>query len=343
MPRKRIDNLEAFLHALDARTLATVLLELAREHEVVQQRLVRLQMADRPDRLAAGFRKTLAGWRRAAKFLAYREAREFGLALEAWLAQIERELMPKDPAAALDLAEAFIESDAAFFDRADDSGAAIGDAVRAGCRLWLHAAAQCEAPSDQWPSRLVRLVSADQYGAREELLRHADRLLDEPALRQLVASFEAKMREALAAHPGESRLPTEVFGASGALSLLAQALRDPDVHVRAVLRYSPQPTPHQKEAFVRAYLERGRPGDALPWLEGSSWQHMEDTRQRLLAEALRGLDRRDESVQIRQRLFERTLAVSDLHAWLEDLPVASQAAAVERARELALNHNDPVT
>ena len=188
----------------------------------------------------------------------------------------------------------------------------------------------------------ARLADADQYGAREELLRRADLLLDEAALRQLVLFFEAQMQDALAANTGETGLPIEVFGASAALTLLAQALRDPDVQVRAVLSYSPQPNPNQKEAFVQAYLEHDRSADALPWLEGS-WQNLEGTRQRLLAEVLRRLGRRDDSAQIRRRLFEETLAASDLHAWLEALPTASQPAAIERARKLALDHDDPVT
>jgi hypothetical protein len=86
-----IEDLEPFVKTLDAPTLASVLLELAREHDAVRRRLARLKLADRPDRLAAAFRKTLAGWRRASKFLAYREAREFGLQLEGWLGQVERE------------------------------------------------------------------------------------------------------------------------------------------------------------------------------------------------------------------------------------------------------------
>ena len=121
------------------------------------------------------------------------------------------------------------------------------------------------------------------------------------------------MQDALAANTGETGLPIEVFGASAALTLLAQALRDPAVQVRAVLSYSPQPNPNQKEAFVQAYLEHDRSADALPWLEGS-WQNLEGTRQRLLAEVLRRLGRRDDSAQIRRRLFEETLAASDLHA-----------------------------
>ena len=342
MPPTRPGDLEAFVHRLDSSTLASVLLDLAQENEAVRQRLVRLRLANQPDRLAAAFKKTLAGWRRASRFFGYAEAREFGQSLEAWLGQIEHELMPKHPAAALELAEAFIESDAKFFERADDSDGCIGDAVRAGCRLWLRAAASCEAPANEWPSRLARLAAADEYGAREELLSRADLLLDEAALRKVVAVFEQQMRDALARSPEASRVPAEAFQASGALLLLAKALRDPDVHVRAVLSYSPQPNPNQKESFVRAYLEHDRAVDALPWLQGS-WQHMEGTRERLEAEALRRLGRREDSARIRQRLFEESLAVGDLHEWLEDLPIQLQPQALKRARRLAVEHDDPVT
>ena len=64
-------------------------------------RLARMQLVDRPDKLAAGFRKTLTAWRRSTKFHTYREAGQFGRTLESWLDQVARELLPKDPAAAL--------------------------------------------------------------------------------------------------------------------------------------------------------------------------------------------------------------------------------------------------
>ena len=56
-----------------------------------------------------------------------------------------------------------------------------------------------ETPASEWPGRLVRLVSDDQYGAREELLRRAELLLDETTLRALVAQYESRMASALAA------------------------------------------------------------------------------------------------------------------------------------------------
>ena len=100
---------------------------------------------------------------------------------------MDRELLPKDPAVALALFESFIEADGAFFERADDCDGCFGDAVRAAFRHWLPAAARCETPARKWPGRLVRLLSDDRYGAREELLRRAELLLDETALRTLVA------------------------------------------------------------------------------------------------------------------------------------------------------------
>lgn len=65
-----------------------------------------MALSDQPKALASAFRKTLAGWKRATRFIGYAEARQFGRALDAWLEQVERELI-----LALDLVEAFIRAD----------------------------------------------------------------------------------------------------------------------------------------------------------------------------------------------------------------------------------------
>ena len=89
-----------------------------------------------------------------------------------------------------------------------------------------------------------------------------------------------------------------------------------------------------------ADLEAGRQGDALVWLQGS-WGHIEESRRGLLSDTLGRLGRYDESAPIRQDLFERSLSVFDLHRWLEHLPEASRPAALQRARQLALDHDGP--
>jgi hypothetical protein len=298
-----------------------------------------MQLADQPHELAAGFKKTLSGWKRSTRFYGYREADGFGRMLEGWLDQVARELLPKDAAAALALFEAFIKADAKWFERADDSDGVVGSAVREACRHWLTAAAQCDAPREGWAVRLLKLYEADDYGAREELLSRAHLLLDEPAQRGLVARLELQLSEALEAASDDDGLPTAVFSLSGALSLLSESLRDPDVKVRATLQYSPEPNPLQRESFVRAYLEADRPADALPWLQ-DSWEHLEGTREDLLAEALERLGRFDESSPIRQRRFERTLSDHHFKRWLQPLAEPARAKAAAHARQVALDHDD---
>lgn len=101
--------------------------------------------------------------------------------------------------AAVALAEALIACDESVFNRADDSSGRIGDAMRAACRLWLEAAARCESPADAWPARLRRLAEADRHGAREALWLHADLLLSQAQLREMVAAFERELDAAAAA------------------------------------------------------------------------------------------------------------------------------------------------
>jgi hypothetical protein len=311
MPRKpAAETLEAFVRRQDASTLADVLIELAAEHDAVRKRLERLALSDQPKALASAFRKALAGWKRARRFLGYAEARAFGHELEGWLDQVERELLPHDPMAALDLAQAFIEADAAFFERADDSDGAIGDAVRAACRLWLRCAARCETPAHEWPTRVMALYDADQYGARDGLLRHASELLDETALRGLVAGYERRL-DALLAGDGRGQgdgdandddpdqPPLRSYALTGALSLLSEGLRDPDVKVHATMRISPQPNDLQKEDFVKAFLATDRPADALRWLDEPWGGYREAARLSWRAQALHALGRTEEAAALR--------------------------------------------
>lgn len=336
---KSIADLEAFLRRQDNDDLVAVLLELAKDYEAVQARLARMQLADRPDKLAAGFRKTLTSWRRSSRFYGYGEAGGFARMLDGWLDQVARELLPKDPSAALSLFEAFIEADASWFDHADDSTGVIGEVMHNACQYWLQAAAGCDAPPDGWPERLCRLYEGDRYGAREDLLRRAGLLLDEAAQRELVARFESQLTQVLDASFGAGRLPIEVFHLSGAMSLLAESLRDPDIQVRATLRYSPQPNSLQRESFARGYLDADRPADALAWLQ-DDWDRSELTRQNLLADALERLGRFTESLPIRQRAFEYTLSGIDLEDWLRHLPETARPQAIEHARQLARQHDD---
>jgi hypothetical protein len=195
---------------------------------------------------------------------------------------------------------------------------------------------------DEWIERIHKLVNADEYGAREALLRHADTLFDAPGLRALAARFEEDLDRALRAHRSNERLEHAVFKASAAIGLVADALRDPDLSTRATLRYSPHPNPFQKERFAERYIRFGRPADALPWLEGD-WGHREDRRERLRGEVFTALGDEARLRSVRRALFDRTGSVSDFEDWRASLPPAEQANAAEVARGRTQSLDDPVS
>ncbi len=339
MTKSPREDLEAFLRRQNTTDLVDLLLDLAQEHDAVLARLARMQLADRPDKLAADFKKALTGLRRSTRFYDYRETNGFVRTLGTWLDQVAHELLPKDPSAALSLFETFIEADEKWFERVDDSDGLIGEVVQNACRYWLQAAARCDVPPGGWSDRLLRLYATDPYGVRSDLLRCAGLLLDEPAQRELVARFESQLTRALDAAPGGRQLPISVFHASGALTLLAESLGDPDIEVCATLRHSPQPNALQRERFARAYLDANRPADALVWLQ-DHWDSYELTRRNLLADAFERLGRFTESLPIRQQVFESTLSDLDLTDWLRHLPQAEQPKAIAHAREIALGHDE---
>ncbi len=73
----RKEDLDTCGRRQGAEDLAAVLLELAQANPQVRQRLVLMQLSDKPDRLAATFQKTLNGRRRQSRFLDYRASQEW--------------------------------------------------------------------------------------------------------------------------------------------------------------------------------------------------------------------------------------------------------------------------
>ncbi|HEX6006181.1 MAG TPA: hypothetical protein VFZ14_19475 [Burkholderiales bacterium] len=348
MPRKKSPSSDSSsarserLRAQSKDELVALLDELAGKHPEVEARLARHALAADPAALAAQFRHHLQSWKRSARFRPRSAAAAFGRELESFLDEIERELLPLDAGRAHALADAFVRMDERLFEQADDSDGVIGDAVRAGCRLWLITAkARADRLPAQWIDRVYALVNADEYGTREALLRHADLLLAPPDLRALAGRFEDDLERALARRAGD-QAGHPVFKAAAAVGLVADALRDPDLSTRTTLRYSPVPNPLQKEQFVERYLRFGRPAEALVWLDGD-WGMHEERRERLLAQAYAALNDAVELRAVRRQLFDRTGSASDFEAWRGSLAPAERSAAAAVARERAQNHDDPIT
>jgi hypothetical protein len=200
-------NLNSFLMQQDAPTLARVLFDLAADYPNVNERLQRLQIATRSDLLSKEFGRKMKALSSSDKYYSWREVDSFAQELQIWIDQVEREVFSIDPNAAVVLFESFIEADAKWFEMADDSGGSIGMVMGTACEKWLRAARLCEGPVEVWANRLERLHFADRYGARDDLMRRADLLLDETELQQMINRLEEYLTDIQAFNPrGNVRL-----------------------------------------------------------------------------------------------------------------------------------------
>ncbi len=334
-------RLATALRRVPKETLADLLAELAQSYPEVSERLERYALSHDLARLANVFRARLEDWKHPKRFRGRGAAADFGRELQAWLDEIERELLPLDAAQALQLAEAFLGNDAAFFKQADDSDAAIGDAIRAACRLWLLAAkAQGNRHIAHWVEQVYTLVATDQYGARDALLKHADLLFEEPGLRALAQRYETDLDEGLAAREA-GRREHGTYRAAAAIELIADALGDPDLSTRTALRINPEPDLRQREHLAQRYLRCARPREALAWLEGDG-THAEEASRHLLAEIYAALGETERLREVRRVLFELSGSLEDFEAWKSSLAPAEQASATELARARAQVLDDPV-
>ncbi len=85
------------------------------------------------------------------------------------------------------------------------------------------------------------------------------------------------------------------------------------------------------------------PGSFMPIRDNGNWGHLEEGRERLLAEAYAALGDTARLRAVRQALFDRTGTPGDFEAWQQSLEPADRAHAAEVARERAKILDDPIT
>lgn len=158
-----------FLASQDAPTLAQVLLALAEDYSPVCERLERLRLRDDPAALTTRFTRQLQRWETDHRFVGYQDAPAFGQELDTWVAQVEREVLPRFPGEAMALFAAFLEFDHVVFERVDDDGGYVGGAFKLACRLWLTAAMAAGLSTAEIATRASAILAEDNYGARSEL------------------------------------------------------------------------------------------------------------------------------------------------------------------------------
>lgn len=163
------EAIASFLAKQDAQTLAQALLELAVDYEPVYQRLERLRLRDDPAALMARFTQQLQHWETDDRFVRYQDAAAFSQDLDVWVAQVQREVLPRYPGEAMALSAAFLDLDRVVFERVDDDGGYVGGAFKQACELWLTAAAAAGLSTAEIDDHVSAMLVADHYGARTAL------------------------------------------------------------------------------------------------------------------------------------------------------------------------------
>jgi len=163
------EEIARFLATQDAQMLAQALLELAEDYAPVYQRLERWRLRDDLAALTAKFTQQLQRWQNDDRYIRHQDAGAFGRDLDVWVAQVEREMLPRFPVEAMALFAAFIALDRVVFERVDDDGGYVGGAFEFACKLWLTAAGAAGLSAADIANCASALLAADHYGARAPL------------------------------------------------------------------------------------------------------------------------------------------------------------------------------
>ena len=169
------EDVTKLLASQDAQTLAQTLLELAEDYAPVDQRLERLRLQSDPAALTAQFTQRLKRWDNNERYVLYQDAGAFGRELDMWVAQVQREMLPRFPAEAMKLFAAFMELDTLVFEHVDDDGGHVGGAFELACDLWCAAAQATGFTAGEIADRASALLAADHYGARARLEKALNR------------------------------------------------------------------------------------------------------------------------------------------------------------------------
>ncbi|MCU0222765.1 MAG: hypothetical protein MUF27_01565 [Acidobacteria bacterium] len=327
----------ARLAGLGAERLAEALLDWAGRDAAIDEAVELMIEEGDPQGLAAALRGRIAALARdGGDFVRYGGSFPLAHAQRDLLAAIRERVLPHEPAAAFELADAFLRTDTAVLERTEDSSGVVGDEFRDASRLWLEAAARCAEPRD-WPALLFERATNDDFGVRAPLLSEAATLLPEPELRRLVARFEAVAAEAEAAGP-EDRTWARA-AAWSQITLLARALRDPALYERAVAGPRGTLNEGQLRSVAEFHLACGDAAGALERLnraeEGSSHR---DWRLRALCHA--ALGQREQQIDALWHQFDEFLWWGTFEELLALHPAEEREAVRQRARAQALGFRD---
>lgn len=332
-PGEELEISVAAVEALGARRLAEILIGHACWDVGLHQAL-RLALASRSsdDRLVHTLCDELQRIEADRRFYGYRESSSLATDLDRIRDAIVRDLLPRQPAAAIQLLDRLIRLDAIVFDRSDDSDGMIGEVIKQAVDD-LGAAWAVMPGRDRvhLAHEVFDVLTKDGYGVHGGVVSAFREALGQEGLSEL----ERLIREDLDRCRAEER-EARTWPLIRGLQQIADARGDVDSFV-AAHRLAGTEDQALKDICERL-IEAGRVAEALTRVEAAAvpshrqWE-VDDLRIRLLEL----VGRQDDAQAVRWRMFSGSLSEHSLRAYLAHLPSDEheqvRATAVAMARQ----------
>ncbi|SMF89940.1 hypothetical protein SAMN02982917_6903 [Azospirillum oryzae] len=329
----------AAVEALGARRLAEILVGHACWDVGLHQAL-RLALASRSsgDQLVHTLCDELERIEGDRRFYGYRESSSLAADLDRIRDAIVRDLLPRQPKAAIQLLDRFIRLDANVFDRSDDSDGMIGDVIKQAVDD-LGAAWAVLPGRDQvhLAHEVFDILNGDGYGVHGGVVSAFTEALGQEGLSEL----ERMIREDLDRCRAEER-EARTWPLIRGLQQIADARGDVDSFV-AAHRLAGTEDQALKDICERL-IEAGRVADALTRVEAAAvpghrrWE-VDDLHIRLLEL----LGRQGDAQAVRWRMFSNSLSEHTLRAYLAHLPSDEHERVRAAAVGMARQHREPHT
>jgi hypothetical protein len=207
--------------------------------------------------------------------------------------------MLSDPLTCWKLTDKLLRGDQKIFNRVDDSNGSVGGVFSELCLLWLRSAALLGKSQAHWLELVRDIHDHDDYGARNDFLENANRLLNDETLKTWYDQLLSEPRQS----GSDSRAGLHCIVT---LHQLSRAMKDPERYYRAELHFYPQPNNLQIINVAKVFLEFDRPDRAREILEQTTWEpRFQADADRLMCEVLEALGDSAELLKLRRSIWEQ--------------------------------------
>lgn len=289
------------LVALGADVLAEALLELADKEKRAGDLVTRLITG--PEEKIKRFKSKLSGLKRSKRFVPRRESSKVAGELEELLALLKSAVT--EPQTGAELVLSFCETDTSTLGRCDDSDGIIGDVYRYTAPDLFRGWAAEGKDKKGLVKKLSKVVSKDDCGVRDALLKEATQWLSEDEIRHLIAL--------LAAFTEKQDGRYDFNQGSHCQEILALQVQDAPLFERVRRGGRGELCTADYLDIAQAYFDSGEVETARGWLErvsdDESFQAME--RAQLLVCIYGALGENEKQAKLAWWMFRRTRSMAD--------------------------------